>query len=45
MKRLNKKQKEKITKKFKEFCKRMSLDNALIKIAAIIIDYQLRDKR
>jgi hypothetical protein len=45
MKRLTKKQKEVVTETFRKLRKVMSLDNALLKIASIILNYQLRDKR
>jgi hypothetical protein len=45
MKKLTKNQKEEVKKTFRKLRKVMSLDNTLLKIAAIILDYQLRDKR
>lgn len=45
MKKLTEQQKEEIKETFRKLRKVMSLNNALLKIASIILNYQLRDKR
>jgi hypothetical protein len=45
MRKLTKQQKEEIKETFRKLRKVMSLDNALLKIASIILDYQLRERK